>query len=207
MSNIVGIMPPPAHRRCPRCRPIAAVIGSGLAADPHCAEVGRLIATLGFDLLTGGGRGVMEAVSRAFYETSPRSGLVIGVIPARVHGLDRIEERTATNVIYDPPVGYPNEWVEIAIYTHLPDSGEEGALRSSRNHINVLSADAIVALPGEAGTESEMWLAVQYGVPIVACGDHRTLPGGVPRATTLDQVRAFLVRLIDRRRAAITGPT
>ncbi|OLB61164.1 MAG: hypothetical protein AUI11_10860 [Acidobacteria bacterium 13_2_20CM_2_66_4] len=188
-------MPPRTHPRCPRCRPIAAVIGSGRAADAHCAEVGRLIATLGFHLLTGGGRGVMEAVSRAFSESSPRSGLVIGIIPARVHGLDQIEERTAANVVYDPPAGYPNEWVEIAIYTHLPDSGKEGTLRSSRNHVNVLSAHAIVALPGREGTESEMWLAKQYGVPIVAYGQHPDgVPHGVQQAPTLDAVRAFLMQ-------------
>ena len=55
------------------------------------------------------------------------------------------------------------------------------------------SADAIVALPGEDGTESEMWLAVQYGVPIVAFGTHRkALPSGVVLAHTLSDVRAFL---------------
>ena len=153
-----------------RCRPIVTVIGSGRVADPRCDELGRPIATLGFDLLTGGGRGVMEAVSRAFCETSPRAGRSIGVIPARVRGLEQLEQRTAADVAYEPPAGYPNEWVEIAIYTHLPDSGEEGTLRSRRNHINVLSARAIVAMPGREGTESEIFLARQYGVPIVALG-------------------------------------
>src|SRR5262245_53861654 len=176
-------------------RRIVAVIGSGESADPCCAEVGRLIATLGFDLLTGGGRGVMEAVSRAFVETSPRSGVSIGIVPAQVHGFDRLEGRTATGVVYEPPEGYPNEWVEIAIFTHLPDSGERGTLRSSRNHINVLSAHAIVALPGGAGTESEVWLAKQYGVPIVAYGDHRSgPPHGITRAKSIDEVRDFLTR-------------
>jgi predicted Rossmann-fold nucleotide-binding protein len=70
------------------------------------------------------------------------------------------------------PPGYPNEWVELAIDTHLPDSGTEGTLASRRNRITVLSADAIVALPGREGTESEVWLATQYGVPIVAYGPH-----------------------------------
>jgi predicted Rossmann-fold nucleotide-binding protein len=193
-------------RRSPRARRIAAVIGSGRVADPHCDEIGRLIATLGFDLLTGGGRGVMEAVSRAFSETSPRAGLVIGVVPGRVHELAQIEEqgpqrgsragvpeRTATKVTYESPAGYPNEWVEIAIYTHLPDTGEQGTLRSSRNHINVLSADAIVALPGREGTESEIFLAKQYGVPIIAYGDHDPRPAGIPHAPSLDEVRKFLI--------------
>jgi predicted Rossmann-fold nucleotide-binding protein len=170
------------------------VIGSGRTADACCADVGRLIAALGFHLLTGGGRGVMEAVSRAFFETSPRSGLVIGIIPAEVHGLAQLENRSAAKVEYEAPAGYPNDWVEIAIYTHLPDSGDEGTLRSSRNHINVLSAHAIVALPGRAGTESEIWLAKQYGVPTIAYGDHRDgVPHGVEMAASLDGVRAFLL--------------
>jgi predicted Rossmann-fold nucleotide-binding protein len=187
------------HRASQRARRIVTVIGSGRVPDPHCAEVGRLIATLGFDLLTGGGRGVMEAVSRAFSETSPRDGLVIGVVPGHVHGLELIEEQNAADVTYEPPRGYPNEWVEIAIYTHLPDSGDEGTLRSSRNHINVLSSDAIVALPGREGTESEIFLAKQYGVPIIAYGDHDPRPSGVRHAASIDDVRQFL--LAQRNRA------
>jgi predicted Rossmann-fold nucleotide-binding protein len=176
-------------------RTVVAVIGSGRTSDPHAEDVGRLIARLGHDLLTGGGRGVMEAVSRAFFETSPRRGIVIGVVPGFVAGLDDLEDRIATEVGYDLPAGYPNEWVELAIYTHLPDSGTEGALASSRNHLNVLSADAIVALPGREGTESEIWLATQYGVPIVAYGDHGPqMPHGIPHVATLAALRDFLVR-------------
>jgi predicted Rossmann-fold nucleotide-binding protein len=174
-------------------RRVVTVLGSGRTADACCPEVGRLIATLGFDLLTGGGRGVMEAVSRAFYETSPRRGLAIAVVPASVKGLHALERRSAADVDYVVPPGYPNEWVELAIYTHLPDSGPDGTLRSSRNHINVLSADAIVALPGRAGTVSEIWLATQYGVPIIAYGDHQDLAYGVPIAKSLDDVREFLL--------------
>ena len=178
-------------------RTVVAVIGSGQTADPHAADVGRLIATLGHDLLTGGGRGVMEAVSRAFFETSPRRGIVIGIVPADVGGLRQLEERNAADVTFELPSGYPNDWVELAIYTHLPDSGPDGALRSSRNHLNVLSADAIVALPGREGTESEIWLATQYGVPILAYGDHRPAPPhGIPHVPTIDAVRDFLARSI-----------
>jgi predicted Rossmann-fold nucleotide-binding protein len=176
-------------------RHVVAVIGSGTATDPACVEIGQLVASLGADLLTGGGRGVMEAVSRAFFESQPRKGIVVGVIPATVDPLHVLERRDATSVAYELSDGYPNPWVELAIYTHLPDSGQQGTLGSSRNHINVLSADVIVALPGEAGTESEMWLAVQYGVPTVAYGAHRsTIPMGVVQARTLDEVRAFLLK-------------
>jgi predicted Rossmann-fold nucleotide-binding protein len=186
-----------ARRGAAAPRSVITVIGSGRDADPHAAEVGRLIATLGHDLLTGGGRGVMEAVSKAFYETSPRRGIVIGVTPGFVAGLDDLEARSAKEVGYDLLPGYPNEWVELAIYTHLPDSGTEGTLVSSRNHITVLSADAIVALPGREGTVSEMWLATQYGVPIIAYGDHGPRAAhGVPHAATLDALREFLVRAL-----------
>ena len=175
-------------------RPVVAVIGSGTVSDPACVEIGQLVASLGVDLLTGGGRGVMEAVSRAFFESQPRNGIVVGVIPATVDPLHALERCDATPVAYELSDGYPNPWVELAIYTHLPDSGPQGTQRSSRNHINVLSADVIVALPGEAGTESEMWLAVQYGVPTVAYGAHGSaVPTGVVHARTLDEVHAFLL--------------
>jgi predicted Rossmann-fold nucleotide-binding protein len=184
------------RRQARHCRSIVTVVGSGQVADPQCRAVGELIATLGFDLLTGGGGGVMEAVSRGFHETTPRSGVVIGVIPASVEGLESLEHRQATKAGYRPSPGYPNEWIELAIFTHLPDSGEEGTLRSSRNHINVLSADAIVALPGREGTWSEMWLALQYGIPIIAYAEHHGLPEGIARAPTLEDVRSFLLNHI-----------
>jgi predicted Rossmann-fold nucleotide-binding protein len=175
-----------------RRRPVVTVIGSGLVADPGCGDVGRLVASLGFDLLTGGGRGVMEAVSRAFFEMTPRRGLVIGVVPATVEPLEALEDREAALVEYLLPPGYPNEWVEIVIYTHLPDSGMDGTQRSSRNHINVLSADAIVAFPGREGTETEMWLATQYRVPIIAFGEHQIVPHGITRAASIADVERFL---------------
>jgi predicted Rossmann-fold nucleotide-binding protein len=186
-------------------RRVVAVIGSGTHADPACVEIGQLIASLGVDLLTGGGHGVMDAVSRAFFESSPRAGLVIGIIPGTIDPIDALERRESAAVTCRPPHGYPNPWVELAIYTHLPDSGQQGTLRSSRNHINVLSADVIIALPGEAGTESEMWLAVQYSVPIVAYGSHREVPHGIPLAPTLDDVKRFIEGHIGRREGRIEG--
>src|SRR5437867_5134159 len=109
VSDVKRRGPRPAVAR----RRVVAVIGSGRRADPQCcAEIGRLVATLGFDLLTGGGSGVMEAVTRAFVETSPRHGIAIGVIPACVEPLSAVERREARAVVYEPPDGYPNPWVE-----------------------------------------------------------------------------------------------
>ncbi len=89
----------------------------------------------------------MAAVSEAFYNTPNRQGRVIGIIPC-VQGEPAVA-----------PGGYPNPWVETAIFTHLWKSSAEV---ESRNHINILSSDAIVALPGSDGTQSEVELALKY---------------------------------------------
>lgn len=164
--------------------PIVGVIGSG--TEPHTERatlVGRWLAEVGVHLLTGGGRGVMEAVSRAFAETPGRKGLVIGVLPS--------EEGSVR-----PRDGYPNPWVEIPIVTHLPFSGDRGTDPLSRNHINVLSAAVVIALPGGAGTASEVMLAVSYGRPVVAFLDAvdqiPELPRGVIVRSDLKDVQAFV---------------
>ena len=56
-----------------------------------------------------------------------------------------------------------NRLGEIVIRTHLPLSGNKGTDALSRNHINALTADYVVVLPGGAGTLSELQLAWEYG--------------------------------------------
>lgn len=159
--------------------PIIAVIGSGSKEhEALAAPVGRWVARRGCHLLTGGGGGVMRAVSRAFCGEDGRAGMALGILPADPEAAD-----------LRPRSGYPNEWVEIAIRTHLPLSGTRGTEPLSRNHLNVLSADLIVALPGGAGTTSEVRLALRYGRPVVALLSERTdipeLPDEVPLVTTV----------------------
>ena len=143
----------------PRHRPTVAVIGSHSDEHRELADpLGQWLATLGVNLLTGGGPGVMESVSRAFANGPATRGAVIGVIPAAAdtHGERR------------PPLkdGYPNPHVEIPILTHLHRSGKKHGKDSlSRNHINVLSAQVVIALPGSGGTQAEFELAEAYGVP------------------------------------------
>ncbi len=121
----------------------------------------------------------MESVSRAFAETRDRAGRVIGVVPGT-----------------PPPAGYPNPWVEIPIFTHLPWSGDRGTEAMSRNHVNVLSSDAIVVLPGGHGTSSEARLAIDYGRPVVAFLESPSelpgLPVDVEVRATLSGVREFV---------------
>jgi predicted Rossmann-fold nucleotide-binding protein len=144
-------------------RPCVGVIGSGTEEHPQLSEpLGRWLAEQECDLINGGGAGVMKAVSQAFGEVSDRKGSVIGVIPASA-SCDSPAARSA----YAPLQGYPNSWVDIPIYTHLPLSGVSGKDIASRNHIIILSADVIVAFPGGAGTRSEIQLALEYRKPLL----------------------------------------
>ncbi len=176
----------------PKPLPIIGVIGSGTKAHVVKAKpLGSWLARQGVHLLTGGGGGVMESVSRAFFEVPEREGLVIGVIPGSVR-----------DGCYEPNPGYPNRWVDIPVFTHLPLSGTRGADPMSRNHINVLSSDVLVALPGSAGTASEAVLAVRYGKPLIAFLDRRDditgLPPGVNVEPDFEKVKAFVLMSIGK---------
>lgn len=166
-------------------RGVVGVMGSGV--EPHeelALPLGRWIAERGFHLLTGGGGGVMAAVSRGFASVPHRRGLAIGVLPA------------------GPPPGYPNPWVDVAIRTHLEALGERGQAPESRNHINVLSSDVVVALPGGAGTRSEIALAARYGRPVVRIdprGDAAAPDAPlatVPAVRTLDALFEAVLRIL-----------
>jgi uncharacterized protein (TIGR00725 family) len=165
--------------------PVVGVMGSAKEGHPELAvPLGTWLASLPVHLLTGAGAGVMGEVSRAFARCSPRRGLVIGIVPSRGAGDP------------NPKDGYPNEWVELAIFTHLYQLGDEGQAPLSRNHLNILSSDVIIALPGGQGTRSEVALALRYDRPVVAFmppgRDDPGLPQDVPRARTLDEVKAFV---------------
>jgi predicted Rossmann-fold nucleotide-binding protein len=144
-------------------RPCVSVIGSGTEKHSQISEpLGRWLAEQGCNLINGGGGGVMEAVSQAFAGSADRKGSVIGIIPSS-NACDTPEARSA----YTSPKNYPNAWVDIPIYTHLPLSGTEGKNIASRNHIIILSSDVILAFPGGAGTRSEIQLALEYGKPLL----------------------------------------
>ena len=176
--------------------PIVGVMGS--ANETHAdraAPIGRWLAGLGVHILTGGGAGVMMAVSKAFHETPSRKGLVIGIIPsaqadARLGAKDN----------------YPNPWVEVPIFTHLHLSGSAGTDPRSRNHINVLTSDAIIALPGGHGTSSEVRLALHYRRPVVAFLKHSdeipNIPSEVRVENDFEDVKQIIEGEIIRRLSA-----
>lgn len=169
-------------------RPIVGIMGSGeVEWAERTTDLGQWLAGKGVHLLTGGGRGVMASISRAFFDVPERKGSVIGVLPCQADDPD-----------CRPKEGYPNPWVEIPIVTHLPLSGSQGADPLSRNHINILSSDIIIALPGGAGTLSEVMLAVKYQRPLVAYLHERSelsgLPPTVPIVNTLEGVQEFVLK-------------
>jgi predicted Rossmann-fold nucleotide-binding protein len=158
---------------------IVGVMGTGDELDNQvdrdmctlhkCTQAGTIIAELQCHLLTGGGRGVMEAVSKAFVEVPNRCGRVIGVIRAKRGTVYTDCTAIGANPEYQPNAS-PNDWVEIAIFTHLPYSGKKGKRPLSRNHINVLSSDVVVVMHGGTGTQSEAELAVDYGKRVILFG-------------------------------------
>lgn len=123
---------------------IVAVIGNGQAdavLAGHAEAVGRTIAKAGYGLVCGGLGGVMEAACRGAHEVlGDGSGRIIGILPG-------------------PDKKAANDYVDVAITT---------GLGYARNILVVLSADAVVAVGGAAGTMSEIAHAWQHGKPICA---------------------------------------
>lgn len=178
-------------------------MGSG--REPHTARarrVGAWIAHAGYHLLTGGGEGVMATVTEAFVAVPGRPGQAIGILP----GFGGASGEPASGAA---PTGYPNPWVEIAIRTHLGARGADGGDPDSRNHVNVLTSDVVIVLPGGEGTASEARLALRYGRPVVAYlarrGDVPGLPDAVVVEARFDSVQSF-VRAACRASRVPRGP-
>lgn len=125
---------------------IVGVMGSH-ADDESVSEQARLlgeaIAGRGCVLLTGGGTGLMRAASEGAHRAG---GLVLGILP---------NDRSR------PLAGYPNEFVDIAVYTGMYEG---------RNVINAKTPHLIIALAGGAGTLSEIALALRAGTPVIGLG-------------------------------------
>jgi uncharacterized protein (TIGR00725 family) len=140
--------------------PIVGVFGAGTPIPAERVQlartVGAMVAGLGAHLLTGSGYGVMEAAAEGFVAVAERLGFSIGIVPRAPDGR------------FDQPShgldgrSYPNPYVEIAIFTPLPPRVRDWHNEPARNHVNVLTADAIIALPGGAGTHNELDMAAEY---------------------------------------------
>ncbi|UTV60453.1 DNA-binding protein [Burkholderia arboris] len=163
------------------------VMGSGKEPWLAFAEpLGAWLAQAGFNLLTGGGQGVMLAVARAFASVPGRAGRSIGIVPTQADPLAG----------FVPLDGYPHPFVDIPILTPLPRR-EPGAdpHTINRNYVNVLSSDLIVALPGGHGTAQEISLAQRWRKPLVCFGPDGAFESLAPDAactSSLDDVIRFV---------------
>src|SRR5205823_8468532 len=131
-------------------------------------EVGSTVAELGFHLLTGGGGGLMKTVGQAFLDKKREilnqnrpAGNLINILRAKELPQLTKDGKRRWEANADNGLG------EIVIRTHLPFSGNKGTDPLSRNHINALTADLVVILPGGSGTFSELELAWEYGKDIM----------------------------------------
>lgn len=107
----------------------------------NAEELGVLIAKEGWVLLTGGRK---EGVMNAASKGAQEAGgLVVGVL-------------------HTPDLSGMSEYVDIPIVT-----GMGGA----RNNINVLSSDVVIACGMQAGTASEIALAIKAGKQVILLAD------------------------------------
>ncbi len=80
-----------------------------------------------------------------------------------------------------------NEYIDVALPT---------GMGLARNVLVVKSADVVVALPGGAGTLSEIAYCLQFGIPVVSLGSW-DIPG-VIKTETVDQAVAEVKKRIHR---------
>ena len=149
-----------------------------------------MLAEKGYSLINGGGSGVMLSTAKAFCSIPKRKGHVIGIIPS-----DSICSSPLDRASYRSPPDYPNSYTEIIIRTHLHLSGTKGENIASRNHIIILSAASIIALPGGVGTQSEVELAIEYKKPLVLLNSNGEWDNFSNQAPTVKSVSAAVDKI------------
>ncbi|MDD5560880.1 MAG: TIGR00725 family protein [Candidatus Omnitrophica bacterium] len=136
---------------------IISVIGGHNSTE----EVEQIAINLGrklakvVDVLVSGGLSGTMKAVCAGFKAS--GGLTIGIIPS-------YNKRDA------------NEFVDIVIPT---------GLGLARNVLVVKTADVVVALPGEAGTLSEIAYCLQFGIPVISLGSWNIK--GVIKVSSVDK--------------------
>jgi len=133
---------------------IVGVMGSGRsiteAERGRAYRLGALIAERGWVLLTGGS--AAGVMDAASQGAHEAGGLVVGVLRSD-HGAEA------------------SQHLDVAIRTGMGEA---------RNVINVLSSDVVIALPGGAGTLSEVALGIKAGKTVIVLGWD---PGNAMRAS------------------------
>ncbi|PCJ99716.1 MAG: hypothetical protein COA45_02540 [Zetaproteobacteria bacterium] len=172
-------------RRC-----IVGVMGSHVKTwHDFSYPAGELIANRGYNLLTGAGGGVMTEVARGFCEVEHRKGVAIGILPAVDYRGQKLDTEE-----------YPNPYIEIPMITPLSAKAQSDKMPFSRNLVNVMTAKALIIMPGSHGTRNEVSLALMYNKPLVLFGPEEEFlkfPEDPLRAQTIEQVEQFLNDVFD----------
>ena len=151
--------------------------------EEYAVPVGELIANRGCNLLTGAGSGVMTAVAKGFTDVKNRKGVAIGILPAVDYKGQKLDKEE-----------YPNPYIEVPMITPLSTKAQNDAMPFSRNLVNVMTAKALVILPGSHGTRNEVSIALMYNKPIVMFGPDGAFtkfPEDPIRAETINHIEQF----------------
>ena len=105
--------------------------------EQYAYLIGAMIAQEGWVLLNGG-RGA-GIMEASAKGAKDNGGITVGILP-----------------VDDP--GWASQYIDIPIVT---------GMGMARNAINILSSDIIIAMPGSAGTISEIAFALKYGKEVV----------------------------------------
>ncbi len=148
-------------------KPIIAVVGGSTAS----AEVYEAACEVGRAIAAAGAilvtGGLGGVMEAASQGAREKGGTVIGILP----GFSRKDA---------------NPYVDISIVTGLGDG---------RNMLIVQTAQAVIALPGEYGTLSEIALALKIGRPVVSLGSWEVSIDIVKAKTAKEAVAAALKRI------------
>jgi len=117
------------------------------------------------DILVSGGLGGVMKAVCSGFKAG--GGLTIGIIPS----YDRNDA---------------NEFVDIAI---------PSGLGFARNILVVKSADVVVALPGEAGTLSEIAFCLQFKIPVISLGSWDIK--GIIKVATIDEALEQVQKILE----------
>lgn len=144
-----------------------AVAGGGTCG----ARTARLAETLGREIAAAGATlvcgGLGGVMAAAARGAAAAGGRVVGILP----GTDHDDANPYCDVVLPTGLGH------------------------ARNVLVAASGDALIALPGAEGTNSEIALARGLGRPVVVLGGGRTRSTGLVRARTpAEAVRLALAR-------------
>lgn len=156
----------------PAAAGIIAVCGAGQCDDQTAALAEAVGREIGRRgfLLACGGLG--GVMEAAARGAKQAGGMTLGILP----GMDKREA---------------NPWIDLPVVTGLFEG---------RNLILVRTADAVIALPGEYGTLSEIALALKIGKPVIGLQTWEVAPDVIPARDAVEAVEKAAAACGSRRR-------